>query len=296
MATPPPRTRDPGTITAVVALSGIVVSLTQTLVVPIIPKLPQMPGTSASNASWAITAPLLAAAVLSADRVGGAVSPVSATLGVGGAIGPPSSAAIVQRADWHVLFWIAAGPGALCLLLVTLLLSECPNPSPGRFDALGAAGPAAGLVLLPPVAKGGDWGRTSPATLGLFTVGLSVTALWCRHETRAPAFGRPQGHHAPPGAPHQPGLRHGRLRDVRHVTDAAAAVAVTRGDRLRPGPVGPARIPTESGFRTTYLVAIGATVIGLPPTLAVPRARRAPHITSSDTSLPTNLPVTTGKH
>ncbi|MFF6836701.1 MFS transporter [Streptomyces sp. NPDC012438] len=361
MATPPPRTRDPGTITAVVALSGIVVSLTQTLVVPIIPKLPQMPGTSASSASWAITAPLLAAAVvtpiagrpgdmfgkrcvlitslavlvagslvcavsdslapmvvgrpvqglatgvipvgisvlrdeLSADRVGGAVSPVSATLGVGGAIGPPSSAAIVQRADWHVLFWIAAGPGALCLLLVTLLLSECPNPSPGRFDALGAAGPAAGLVLLPPVAKGGDWGRTSPATLGLFTVGLSVTALWCRHETRAPAFGRPQGHRAPPGAPHQPGLRHGRLRDVRHVTDAAAAVAVTRGDRLRPGPVGPARTPTESGFRTTYLVAIGATVIGLLPTLAVPRARRAPHITSSDTSLPTNLPVTTGKH
>ncbi|MEU5884038.1 MFS transporter [Spirillospora sp. NPDC047279] len=52
-----------GGIVAVLAVAGIVAALMQTLVVPLIGQLPQLLHTSASNASWAVTATLLAAAV-----------------------------------------------------------------------------------------------------------------------------------------------------------------------------------------------------------------------------------------
>ncbi|MES4908761.1 MULTISPECIES: MFS transporter [unclassified Streptomyces] len=58
--TPAPRT---GPVVAVLAFGGIVVALMQTLVVPLVPDLPGLLHTSASDASWAITATLLAGAV-----------------------------------------------------------------------------------------------------------------------------------------------------------------------------------------------------------------------------------------
>ncbi|AQW48074.1 MFS transporter permease [Streptomyces hygroscopicus] len=60
MTAHPPRS---GPVVAVLAFGGIVVSLMQTLVVPLIPDLPGLLHTSASDASWAITATLLAGAV-----------------------------------------------------------------------------------------------------------------------------------------------------------------------------------------------------------------------------------------
>ncbi|MEV0381419.1 MFS transporter [Nonomuraea sp. NPDC050643] len=53
----------PNGIVTVMAVAGIVASLTQTLVVPLIGELPRLLGTSASNASWVITTTLLAGAV-----------------------------------------------------------------------------------------------------------------------------------------------------------------------------------------------------------------------------------------
>ncbi|MGW0808520.1 MFS transporter [Nonomuraea sp. NPDC002799] len=55
-------TRRSGIVT-VMAVAGIVASLTQTLVVPLIGELPMLLHTTASNASWVITATLLAGAV-----------------------------------------------------------------------------------------------------------------------------------------------------------------------------------------------------------------------------------------
>ncbi|MGO2519890.1 MAG: MFS transporter [Microbacterium sp.] len=52
-----------GLIIAVLAAAGIVVSLAQTLVVPIIGILPQLFDTTAANASWIITVTLLTAAI-----------------------------------------------------------------------------------------------------------------------------------------------------------------------------------------------------------------------------------------
>lgn len=52
-----------GAVVAVLALAGIVVSLMQTLVIPIIPKLPELLSAEPSDTAWTITATLLASAV-----------------------------------------------------------------------------------------------------------------------------------------------------------------------------------------------------------------------------------------
>ncbi|MCM2420465.1 MFS transporter [Streptomyces sp. RKAG293] len=59
-----PAARDRGgSIVVVLAFAGIVVAVMQTLVVPLIPELPELLHASASDASWVITATLLAGAV-----------------------------------------------------------------------------------------------------------------------------------------------------------------------------------------------------------------------------------------
>ncbi|WP_128380977.1 MFS transporter [Streptomyces cavernae] len=62
MANPPPTVR-PGGVIATLALAGIVASIMQTLVVPLLTELPAILGTSSSNASWVVTATLLTGAV-----------------------------------------------------------------------------------------------------------------------------------------------------------------------------------------------------------------------------------------
>ena len=52
-----------GVVIAVLALCGTVVSLQQTMVLPLVPDLPDLIGTTAGNASWMITATLVAGAV-----------------------------------------------------------------------------------------------------------------------------------------------------------------------------------------------------------------------------------------
>src|SRR5919107_3519714 len=56
----PPK---PNAVVAVLAFAGIVVSLMQTLVIPIVPELPRLLDAPASDTAWAVTATLLAAAV-----------------------------------------------------------------------------------------------------------------------------------------------------------------------------------------------------------------------------------------
>ncbi|MDX6743992.1 MFS transporter [Actinocorallia sp. A-T 12471] len=72
MSEPTPAATRPRAIVAVLAGAGITVSLMQTLIVPILPDLPRILHTSAANASWAITATLLAGAVATpvAGRLG----------------------------------------------------------------------------------------------------------------------------------------------------------------------------------------------------------------------------------
>jgi EmrB/QacA subfamily drug resistance transporter len=240
-AADPPRS---STFVVVLAFAGIVVSLMQTLVIPLVPELPKLLGAPASDTTWAITATLLASAVatpvvgrlgdmfgkrrmlllslvllvagsvvcalsdsltpmivgralqglasgviplgisimrdeLPAERLGSATALMSASLGVGGALGLPAAALIAENADWHALFWTAAGLGVVALVLVLALVPESAVRSGGRFDLVGAAGLSAALVcLLLAISKGAGWGWGDPLTIGLFAAAVVILLLW----------------------------------------------------------------------------------------------------------------------
>jgi MFS family permease len=216
----------------------------QTLIVPLIPELPSLLHTSASNASWAITATLLTAAVATpvfgrlgdmygpkpmliacaviliagsllaattssllplivgrglqgfgipiiplgisvlrscvpAERVGSAMGLMSASLGVGGALGLPLSAVIAQHYDWRVLFWLATALGVAALVMFTVLVPHVPPRTADKLDPLGALLLAGGLVtLLLGISKGQSWGWTSTLTLSMFGSAVVILAVF----------------------------------------------------------------------------------------------------------------------
>lgn len=225
-------------------------ALTQTMVIPIQGELGQLLGTSEANASWVVTATLVAGAVAMpiAGRLGDlfgkqrvlaisagllvvgslicalsstlvpmlagrllqgaamgfipvgialmrevtpprltatAIAAMSATLGVGGAIGLPLSAWIVQDFSWHALFWVSTGLAAAVAAAVVALVPHVRDAVPGRFDAVGAIGLAVGLVaVLIAVSKGNEWGWTHGRTIGLAAAGVVVLLAWGRYERR----------------------------------------------------------------------------------------------------------------
>jgi MFS family permease len=122
---------------------------------------------------------------LPAERVSGAISLMSATLGVGGAIGLPLAAVVAQNTDWHVLFWGSAALGLACALLILRYVPESPVRTPAPFDYLGALGLVAGLTcLLLPIVKGATWGWGSPRTLGFAAAAVAVLLGWGWYQLR----------------------------------------------------------------------------------------------------------------
>lgn len=244
------RRNHPLVTVIILCFGGMVAALMQSLVIPIQPELPQLLNTSTANASWVITATLLAAAVAMpiggrlADMIGKrrvlilsaallvagslaaalstglllmllgrvlqglamafipvgismmrevtppamtatAVAAMSATLGVGGAIGLPLSAWIAQTYDWHMLFWVSTVLAGLILAAVLFVLPDGAPGVGGRIDVIGSIGLAVGLVAtLVAVSKGNDWGWTSGTTLGLLVGGLIVLVAWGFFELR----------------------------------------------------------------------------------------------------------------
>ncbi|MEP6480194.1 MAG: MFS transporter, partial [Rhodoglobus sp.] len=235
---------------ATLAATGLIAAFLQTLVTPIVPELPTLLNTSTADASWVLTATLLAAAistpisgrlgdmygkrrivllllaimvggsiisalsdtlvpmiigrvlqgtglgvialgisilrdVIHPKNLGGAVALVSATLGVGGALGLPLAATIAQNLDWHFLFWLATLFGCVAIVLVATIIPVSTLRTAGRFDVPGAIGLAVGLVgILLAISKGNEWGWGSPVTLSLLVGGIVVLLLWGVFELR----------------------------------------------------------------------------------------------------------------
>ncbi|KAA9149882.1 MFS transporter [Amycolatopsis acidicola] len=240
----------PGAIVAVLAFGGIVVSLMQTLIIPLVSELPTLLHSTASDATWAITATLLAAAVatptmgrlgdmygkrrmllfsvcmlvigsvvcalagnlplmvvgralqglasgviplgisimrdeLPPEKLGSAIALMSASLGIGGALGLPAAALIAQNFDWHVLFWSSAVLGAIAGVLAVILVPESKVRTGGRFDFVGALGLSVALLcLLLGISKGSDWGWDSGLTLGSLIAAVVVFLVWGWYELR----------------------------------------------------------------------------------------------------------------
>lgn len=234
----------------VLSVAGITGALMQTLVVPLIQDLDELLHTTASNASWVITATLLTAAVatpvsgrlgdlygkrrmmlvcaamlilgsalcaiaasvvpmiigrglqgigmgmiplgisamrdlLPPEKLGTSIALMSASMGVGGALGLPIAAAVAEI-DWRLLFW---GSTALAVLITALIFKFVPatpvEKDPEPFDFVGAIGLGVGLVaLLLGVSKGADWGWGSLTTVGLLAGSVVVFLAWGWFELR----------------------------------------------------------------------------------------------------------------
>ena len=246
----PKPTRSPSAITTVLALSGTLVALMQTLVVPLLPDFPRILSVTPDDASWLVTATLLASAVatpivsrsadmygkrkmmviclaimvagsvmaalggtflwliigralqgfsaslipvgisimrdeLPKEKMGSAVALMSATLGIGSAMGLPLAGLLYESLGWTSIFWVSAAAGTLLLLAVVLVVPESKVRTPGRFDYAGALvlSGALGSLLLA-ISKGGTWGWGSEPVLLLFLAAALLLAVWIPYELR----------------------------------------------------------------------------------------------------------------
>ncbi|MEB8341435.1 MFS transporter [Streptomyces endophyticus] len=124
--------------------------------------------------------------VVPTEKLSGSIALVSASMGIGGAIGLPIAAAVAQYANWRVLFWGSAVLAVAIGAMIYAIVPDVPAAAKGqRFDAPGAIGLAIGLVsLLLAVSKGADWGWGSGTTLALFALAVVSLLVWGRYELR----------------------------------------------------------------------------------------------------------------
>lgn len=242
-----------GLIIAVLGLCGTLVSLQQTLVLPLLPDFPKILGTTPENASWLVTVTLLTSAVgtpivsrladmygkrllmvwclgavilgsaiaalspslplvitgrglaglgaclipvgisimrdhLPADRVGSGVALMSATLGIGGAVGMPLAGVIYREWGWHALFLVSGGFAVVMLVVVLLVVPESSVKTRGSFDYVGALLLSVSLAaFLLAVSKAGAWGWTDEKIITLLVLAGLVLAGWLPWELRSGA-------------------------------------------------------------------------------------------------------------
>ncbi|MGJ9404238.1 MFS transporter [Arthrobacter sp. KK5.5] len=244
------RTVPPWATIAVLALCGMIVSLQQTLVIPLLPEFPELLGVSVDDSSWLVTATLLSSAIftpivsrmadmygkrkmlllalavmvlgsviaavggtfaavivgramqgfasslipvgisvlrdeLPREKIGSAVALMSATLGIGGALGMPLSGVLYNALGWQSLFWFTASAGVVFIVGLLLLVKESTLTTPGRFDVVGAVILSAIVTsILLAVSKGASWGWGSPLVLGLFALAIALLTVWIPLELR----------------------------------------------------------------------------------------------------------------
>ena len=246
----PTTRRSSRLITAILCLSGTVVALQQTMVIPLLPDFPKILGVSADDASWLVTVTLLTSAVatpivsrladmfgkrrmmlismtmivvgslvaaiggnfvalligrglqgfaismipvgisimrdeLPKEKVASATALMSATLGIGSALGLPLSGLIFEHLGWPAIFWLSAIVGVLLIIAVAVVVPESSLRTRGKFDFLGAVMLSTALTaILLAISKGASWGWTSELTLLMFVIGIVTLALWFPYELR----------------------------------------------------------------------------------------------------------------
>ncbi|AEW95444.1 integral membrane efflux protein [Streptantibioticus cattleyicolor NRRL 8057 = DSM 46488] len=192
VATPAPapddsaKARTGGGIVAVLAFTGIVVAVMQTLVVPLIAELPKLLHTSTSNASWVITATLLAGAVATPvmGRLGDMFGKrrilfVSLGLLVAGSAICASTSSLVPMVVGRAL---QGGAMGVIPLGISIMRDELPAERMGSAMALMSSslgvGSALGMPAAALVAEHADWHVLFMGSGGLALVGLVLAAFF----------------------------------------------------------------------------------------------------------------------
>jgi MFS family permease len=181
----------------VLAFAGIVVSVMQSLVVPLIPKLPALLHTSASDASWVITATLLAGAVATPvlGRLGDMVGKrrmllVSLIVLVTGSVICGLSSSLVPTIVGRTLQGLSVG---VIPLGISIMRDELPPERLGSAMALMSSslgvGGALGLPGAAVIAQHADWHMLFWTSAGLGAV-VIVLVLALVPESQVRAGGR----------------------------------------------------------------------------------------------------------
>ncbi len=119
------------------------------------------------------------------EKVSSAVALMSATLGIGGALGLPLAGIVSENLGWHANFWLSAVVGVLLLAAILLVIPESRVRTGGSFDYLGAVLLSIALTgLLLVVSKGGAWGWRSEQVIVLFLIAVGALAAWVPFELR----------------------------------------------------------------------------------------------------------------
>ena len=240
----------PSLVVAILCLTGMTVSVMQTLVVPLLPHLPGILHAAPDDATWVLTVTLMFGAVctpiagrlgdmlgkkkmlliavsamvvgsilcalatslplmligrafqgvsigsvalgislmrdvLPKERLASSIALMSATLGIGGAIGLPLASIVAEHLSWHYLFIGSAVLGAIAIVGVLAFVPESSGRSGGTFDLPGAAILSTLLiVVLFAFTKARGWGWGDPRVLGCFAAGALLGVLFVAVERR----------------------------------------------------------------------------------------------------------------
>ncbi|WP_200847066.1 MFS transporter [Microbacterium sp. 18062] len=122
---------------------------------------------------------------LPARSLGPSIGFMSATIGLGGALGLPLAGFVTMHLDWHALFWISGAMSLTSILLILWLVPESPVRARGALDVLGGVLLAGALTaLLLGITQGQAWGWVSWPTLGALAGGSIVLGVWVAWELR----------------------------------------------------------------------------------------------------------------
>lgn len=188
--TPPAPAIRPGLVAALAA-GGVLVSLAQTLIIPLITQLPQIFNTSAANASWIITVTLLAGAVSTpvtgrlADMYGKKLMLLLALAAfIVGALLSAAAPGLGVMIAGRAMQGVAAG---LIPLGISLMHDLLPRERAGKAIALMSAsmgiGGSLGLPLAAAVAQFANW-RILFLSVALVAALIAAALMWAIPDVR----------------------------------------------------------------------------------------------------------------
>lgn len=123
--------------------------------------------------------------VVGRERSNAGIGFISATLGIGSALGLPLSGILSSLGGIAALFWFSAVMGMVFLTFAAIVVPEPPSRAPGGFDVVGAAllsiALGAGLIALSKVLV---WGVGSAELIVTLAVCLVAAAAWVARSLR----------------------------------------------------------------------------------------------------------------